>query len=162
MNFARYFKISSYALIASGFVAIAATGTIDLPAVALFSIVLVASWWIDTEGLRRRTPGWVLNTVALGYFPLYVADYLFVSHSFVTSTVHLIFYMAALKLVTRSSDRDYVYLYLISFSELLAASTLTIDITFAVSLAAFLVSAVNTLVLFEMRRSNARARTEGE
>jgi transglutaminase-like putative cysteine protease len=162
MTFARYFKISSYALIASGFVAIAATGTIDLPAVLLFSIVLVSSWWIDTERLRGRTPAWVLNTVALGYFPLYVADYLFVSHSFVTSTVHLIFYMAALKLVTRASDRDYVYLYLISFAELLAASTLTIDITFAVSLAAFLVSAVNTLILFEMRRSNARARTEGE
>jgi len=162
MSFARYFKLSSYALIGSGFAAIAATGAIDALSLLAFGTVLVSSWFIDTERLRRLVPGWLLNLAALAYFPLYAVDYLFLSRSFVSSTIHLVFYVSALKLVTRSGDRDYVYLYLISFAELLAASSLTIDVAFALSLAAFLVSGINTLVLFEMRRSNALARRAGE
>jgi transglutaminase-like putative cysteine protease len=118
------------------------------------------SWFIDTEKLQRRTPAWLLNTVALAYFPFYLLDYKFISGSFVVSTIHLIFLTAAVKILTRSSDRDYVYLYLISFAELLAASILTVDLTFSISLLVFLVSGVTTLMLFEMRRSNARAQKQ--
>jgi hypothetical protein len=161
MSFARYFRLSSYCLIASGFVAIAATGTLDLFSLLLFSVAFIVSWFIDTARLYQRLSGWVLNSLAIAYFPLYLIDYKILSHSFLISTIHLVFYMAALKLVTLAKDRDYVYLYVISFAELLAASTLTIDLTFALSFFIFLFSGVSTLVLFEMRRSNARAQEKG-
>jgi transglutaminase-like putative cysteine protease len=157
MSFTHYFKISSYCLITSGFVAIAVTGSVDLFSLALFGSALLGSWFIDTEKLQRRTPPWLLNLVALAYFPFYLLDYRFISGSFVVSTIHLIFLTATVKILTRSSDRDYVYLYLISFAELLAASILTVDLTFLISLLVFLISGVTTLMLFEMRRSNARA-----
>jgi protein-glutamine gamma-glutamyltransferase len=157
MSYARYFKFASYCLIASGFVAITATGAVDLFSIVLFGSAFFASWFIDTERLHRRLPGWVLNCVAAAYLPIYLLDLKLISRSFVVTTIHLIFLMAAVKILTRATDRDYVYLYLISFAELLAASTLTIDLTFAVSLLVFLFSGVTTLILFEMRRSNARA-----
>lgn len=161
MSFARYFRLSSYCLIASGFVAIAATGALDLFSMLLFSVALIVSWFIDTIRLYQRLSGWVLNSLALAYFPLYLIDYRILSHSFLLSTIHLVFYVSALKLVTLAKDRDYVYLYVISFVELLAASTLTIDLTYALSFFMFLISGVSTLVLFEMRRSNARAQEKG-
>ncbi len=161
MTYARYFKISSYCLIASGFVAIAATGAVDLFSVALFGSALIASWFIDTERMHRSLPTWVLNSIVVAYLPVYLLDLKVISRSFVVSTIHLIFLMAAAKVLTRATDRDYAYLYLISFAELLAASTLTIDLMFAVSLLVFLCSGVTTLILFEMRRSNARALRRG-
>ena len=130
MSFARYFKLSSYFMIASGFAAIAATGALDLLSLGLFSAALLASWFVDTERLQRRVPGWLLNCLAVAYLPLYVLDHAILSHSYVISTIHLVFYVAALKLLTLSRDRDYFYLYLISFAELLVASTLTIDLVF--------------------------------
>jgi protein-glutamine gamma-glutamyltransferase len=157
MSYARYFKISSYCLIASGFVAITATGAVDLFSILLFGSAFAVSWFIDTERLHRKLPGWTLNLLAAACVPIYLLDLKLVSRSFVVSTIHLIFLMAAAKILTRATDRDYVYLYLISFAELLASSTLTIDLTFALSLLVFLFSGVTTLILFEMRRSNARA-----
>jgi protein-glutamine gamma-glutamyltransferase len=161
MSFDRYFKLSSYCLIIAGFIAIAATGAVDAFSLVLFSIALLVSWLIDTEKLRRRISSRLMNSLALAYLPIYLIDYLALSSSFAVSTIRLIFYAAALKLMTRSTDRDYVYLYLVSFAQLLAASTLTIDLTFALSLLMFLLAGTTTLVLFEMRRSNARAQSQG-
>jgi transglutaminase-like putative cysteine protease len=162
MTFSGYFKLSSYCLIAAGFLAIAGTGALDLFSLILFSSALIVSWFLDTAALHRRLSNWVLNSLALSYFPFYLIDYRFLSRSFVISTVHTMLYVAALKLLTLAKDRDYVYLYVISFTELLAASTLTIGLTFAVSFFVFLLAAVSTLMLFEMRRSNARALQRGK
>ena len=161
MSFDHYFKLSSYCLITSGFIAIAATGAVDAFSLVIFSIALPVSWLIDTGKLRHRMSSSLMNSLALAYLPIYLIDYLALSESFAVSTIRLIFYAAALKLMTRSTDRDYVYLYLVSFAQLLAASTLTIDLTFALSLLMFFLAGTTTLVLFEMRRSNARAQSQG-
>jgi protein-glutamine gamma-glutamyltransferase len=157
MSFSRYFKISSYCLIAAGFLAIGATGAIDTLSLGLFAFVLALSWFVDTPALAKRIPAWALNSLVLLFLAFSFVDYRFVSRSFVVSAVHLLFFASAIKLLTISRNRDCFYLYLISFAELLAAATLTIDITFGIFFFIFLFSAVSTLILFEMRRSNARA-----
>ena len=161
MTWTRYFRLSSYGVIVSGFAAIAVTGAVDLFSLSLFGSAIAVSWFIDTEALKRRLPSWALNSLVAAYLFCYLADYLIVSRSFVISTIHLAFYVAALKILTLTSDSDYVYLYCISFAELLAASTLTVDITFIVSLLIFLISSVSTLILFEMRRTHGKVVKEG-
>jgi protein-glutamine gamma-glutamyltransferase len=161
MSFARYFKISSYCLITTGFLAIAATGSIDILSLGLLASVLLISWFVDTPVLAKRIPAWSINVLVLLFVAFSFVDYRFISRSFVVSTLHLLFFLSAIKLLTLSRDRDYFLLYLISFAELLAAATLTINITFGIFFFTFLLSAVSTLVLLEMRRSNARALKEG-
>ena len=156
MNFARYFKLSSYCLIASGFLATAAAGTFGLLWHGLFAAALIVSWFVDTAALRKRIPTWLLNLLVLAYLPIGIFDYRYFSNSFVTVILHMVFFVAAVKLLTLSTDRDYVYLFLISFAQLLVASSLTSDGTFAFSLFAFLFYCVSTLILFEMRLSSAR------
>ena len=156
MNFARYFKISSYCLIGAGFISVAATRLIHPAWILLFAAVFVASWHMDTVRLRQLIPSWILNCIALAYVPFFVWDARLLSRSFVFAAIHLLFFGAAVKLLTLSRDRDYFQLYLISFAEILAASTLTVNMVFGICLLAFMTSGISTLVLFEMRRSNAK------
>jgi protein-glutamine gamma-glutamyltransferase len=155
MTFTRYFKASSYCLIASGFAAIAATGSFDPVTIVFFTSILAVSWFLDTAAIRRRIPSWILNLLALAYLPFFAADYLLLSHSLIIALVHLILFSAAVKLLTLSKDSDYFILYLVSFAELIAASTLTVNILFGICFLLFLISGISTLILFEMRRSNA-------
>ena len=156
MNFARYFKISSYCLIGAGFVSVAATRLIHPVWIILFAAIFVASWRMDTVRLRQRIPSWILNCIALAYVPFFVWDARLLSRSFVIAAIHLLIFAASIKLLTLSKDRDYLQLYLISLAEILAASTLTVNMVFGICLLAFIASGTSTLVLFEMRRSNAK------
>jgi hypothetical protein len=160
MTFAQYFRASSYCLIVSGFGAIAATGLVDWISIILFSAVLAGSWFLDTARLRQIIPTWILNCLALGYLPLFGLDYTLGSRSLTLAILHLILFAAAVKLLTLSKDRDYLLLYLFSFAELLAASTFTVRMAFILCFIIFLFSGISTLVLFEMRRSNARMQSE--
>ncbi len=162
MTFAQYFKASSYCLIASGFAAIAATGRIDWISVILFSIAFAGSWFTDVVRLRQAIPEWILKYLALAYLSFFVIDYKLLSHSYAISVLHLAFFAAAVKLLTISKDSDYLLLYLISFAELLAASTLTVNIAFILCFLVFLLSGISTLILYEMRRSNAKMQQEAE
>jgi transglutaminase-like putative cysteine protease/uncharacterized membrane protein len=157
MSFTAYHKLSSYCLVASGFLALAATGALGPLPLGILGSVLVASWYIDTVELRRALPAWAWAGILLAYIPGYYIDWRFLSHSILTSTLHLILFIAAFKLLTRATDRDYLYLYLLSFCALLAATTLTIDLGFLFCLLLFLTSAISALVLYEMKRSGARA-----
>jgi transglutaminase-like putative cysteine protease len=156
MTFERYFKASSYCLVGAGFAAIIATGKIDRISGILFAAVFIASLCMDTARLRRCIPGWVLNCITFVYLIFFAVDLRLLSRSFLVATVHLLFFAAAVKLLTLAKDRDYLQLYLISFAEVIAASTLTVNIVFAVCLTVFMFCGISTLILFEMRRSNAK------
>ena len=138
MTFARCFKLSSHCLIAAGFIAIASTGAIDRIPVILFIAVFISSWFLDTGRVRRHIPTWALNCLGILYLPFCIVDYRLLSGSFMSAIFHLLFFLAAIKLLTLSNDRDYILLYLISLGELLAASTLTVNIVFAACFLVFL------------------------
>jgi protein-glutamine gamma-glutamyltransferase len=158
MTFTQYFKASSYCLIASGFIAISATGSLDWASLTLFTLILAGSWFLDTARIRQRIPKWILNCVILAYLPFFALDYKWLSGSLMIALIHLILFAASIKLLTLTNDSDYFILYLISFAELLSASTLTMNIAFGICFLIFLISGVSALILFEMSRSNAHVR----
>ncbi len=161
MSFNRYFKLFSYLTIASGFVAVWAGAGATPVASLLFGCALLASWFVDTERIRRALPAWIRGGLALGSLPVFLADYLWLSRPLHVSMIHVLMFLAVIGLLTRSSDRDCFWLYLISFGWLAAASTLSVDLVFALCLLLFLFAAVGTLILFEMRRSYDRAGRQG-
>ncbi len=161
MSFARYFKLFSYLTITSGFVAVSAGGGAAPLASILFACVLLVSWFVDTERIRKALPAWIPGGLALASVPVSLADCLWFARPLPVSMIHLLMFLAAIGLFTRSSDRDFFWLYLISFGWLAAASTLTVSLAFAFCLLLFLFAAVGTLILFEMRNSYDRARRQG-
>ena len=103
--------------------------------------------------LRLTISARVTAALTLGYIGFYPLDYLFISRDFVTATVHLVFFLAIIKVLTSHATRDYIFLGIIGFLELLAASILSANLTFFVFLALFLVFGVATFASSEIRRS---------
>ncbi len=160
MTFSQYFKTSSYCLIGSGFAAIVSAGVLGWISILLFATILIGSWFVNTFRVRQKIPDWILNCLALAYLPVFVIDHRLLSHSLMAAVLHLLLFATSVKLLTLSKDRDFVLLYLISFTELIVASTLTMNIVFIICFCVFLFSGISTLILFEMRRSNARVQGE--
>src|SRR3982074_3735650 len=74
----------------------------------------------------------------------------------VTLLAHLILFLAAVKLLQHKGDRDWFFLYLISFFEVLLAVGLSPIPIFMVPLALYLLSALTTIVAFEIQKARRK------
>jgi hypothetical protein len=94
----------------------------------------------------------------VSYTGFFLLDYFVLSHfDFLVSTVHLLFFLAVIKILTAKSNRDYLYTAAIAFLELLAAAILSINLNFFVFLALYLLFAMAALTSGEIRRSMLKA-----
>ena len=86
----------------------------------------------------------------MGFFPL---DYYYISGTFLSATVHMVFFLAVLKLLTAKTPRDFGYLKAIAGMELIAAAILSEGLSFLVYLAVFVLFAIATFASGEVRRA---------
>ncbi|HSW40762.1 MAG TPA: DUF3488 and transglutaminase-like domain-containing protein [Acidobacteriota bacterium] len=162
MNAQQLFKASSYCLIGSGFAAIMVAGALGPVPITLFSAVFIAGWFADTAKIKQAVSVRLANTLAVAYMVFFAVDYLLLERPLITALLHFLLYATAIKLLTLTRDRDYVQLYFVSFVLLLTASILTVTLAFLFFLLVFLLSAVGTLLLFDMRRNNSIVRKRAE
>ncbi len=80
------------------------------------------------------------------------------SRSFMTATVHLVLFAVVVRSFSLRRDRDYTMLAILAFLMVLASAVLTVDSVFLLFFAGFMVMAVSTFILMEMRRSGRAAR----
>jgi protein-glutamine gamma-glutamyltransferase len=148
-----YFRTTSYALVTTAFLAIALTGSLDGVSVVLYPIAVVICFYRDTRGARRlRLREWMWRALAIAYVPFVFIDGAVISNR-VLALVHMTLFVSAAKLFQDKRDRDWVFLYLIAFFQMLLAAGLTFDATFVASLATFLFFFISTLAAFEIRRA---------
>src|SRR5206468_13091524 len=94
------------------------------------------------------------NVLTWFYVPIFVLDVFLFSGSFVPATLHLILFVQLVKSYQPSDqDRDHFCLLILSFLEVLAASSLTIDLSFLMFFAIYLFLFLIALMVFEIRRS---------
>src|SRR5580704_1659971 len=146
----RFFEFSLLGMLASGYFAVAGSGTLDGPtAILTFAALLLRT--LMTAGLVGvRIPGKVVAVAGLAYMGFYPLDYLFLSRSFLTATVHLVFFVAIIKLVTARTPRDFAFLKVIAGMELLAAALLSGGFSFFIFLALFLLFSIATFASGEV------------
>ena len=149
----RFFQFSLLGLVTSGYLAVAGSGYLDAPTVALTTaglllrgLLICGAWRFD---LSERAS--TLATVA--YAGFFLADYFLISRDFLTATVHLVFFLAVIKVLTSRTSRDYLYTAVIAFLELLAAAILSVNVSFFLFLALYLLFAIAALTSGEIRRS---------
>jgi len=152
----RYFQVSLYLLIVTGFVTLASTGKLDTPALLLVSLALLCRGYLLVRGRTLQLPERWASYLTLVYVVFYVCDLFLLSSSFVSATVHLVLFIMVVKMFSVQRDRDHVYLAIISFLSVLAAAVLTVDAVFFAAFCVFLLLAVSTFISMEMRRSSAR------
>ena len=149
----RYFEFSVLGLVLSGYLAVLGSGYLDPPTAALTALGLLVRGLMVTGAIRLRIPSLVTTAVTLAYIAFYPIDYFLLSRDFITATVHLVFFLAVVKVLTAHATRDYVFLGVVGFLEILAASVLSASLTFFVFLVLFLIFAVATFASSEIRRS---------
>src|SRR5438132_12380780 len=149
----RYFQISCHALMFSAFGAVALTGRLDLPSILLVAIGLGVSLYRTVKVLPAPLSPRGAFVLSCGYILFFLFDMFILSGSFIPASIHLVLFLQLAKLYQEKTDKDYLYLILLSFLQILAASSLTIDISFVGMLFLFLVSLVSTLMSFDMYRS---------
>lgn len=153
----RYFQVSLYLLVLMGFGTLASTGTLDAPTVVLVGVALAVRGYLLSQRTDFQMPTRVTNYLTIGYGLFYIADYSLFSRSFLTSTVHLVLFGMVVRLFSVHKERDHYMLAVLAFLMVLAAAVLTVDSVFLFAFAAFMLMAVATFVLMEMRRSTQTA-----
>jgi transglutaminase-like putative cysteine protease len=153
----RYFQVSLYLLVLTGFGTLAGTGAVDAPTVVLVGIALLLRGYLLSRRSDYQMPTRWTNYLTLAYVVFFLADYTMLSRSFLTATVHLVLFGMVIRIFSVHKERDYYMLAVLAFLMVLAAAVLTIDSVFLFAFAAFMLMAVVTFVLMEMRRSSLTA-----
>lgn len=151
-----FFEFSLLGLVASGYLAVVGSGYLDLPTTILTAAGLLLRAVIVARRLRLQITDRAVAAATILYIAFYPLDYFFLSGEFLPATVHLVFFVCVVKILTAQSNRDYFFVKVIAFLELLAASILSSNLNFFLFLALFLVFGVATFASSEIRRS-ARA-----
>jgi transglutaminase-like putative cysteine protease len=156
----HYFELSLYLLVLTGFGALCATGGIDLPAMGLVAAALAVRGYLLAK--RRKlviSERWT-TPLSIGYFVFFAVDYFAFSRSFMPATVHLALFGVVVRMFSLRNERDNVTLAILAFLMILASAVLTVDSVFLLAFGAFMLMAVSTFVLMEMRRSGQAANVQ--
>jgi len=153
MSLERYFIFSSYAMFMTGYVMLASTRQLDVFSLGLFAVVLGAGWLIDTErlswSLGHRNANWLMA----GGLAFPIVEWYALGVSPVTMTLHFVFFAAALKLLRRKASRDWIWLYVVTFCQVLMTAGMMISTTFLLLVIIYLFAATSAFIAYEMRRS---------
>jgi transglutaminase-like putative cysteine protease len=153
----HYFDLALYMLVLTGFATLASTGGLDLPSTILVGVGLAIRGYLLAK--RRRvviSESWT-TPLTVAYFVFFAIDYFVFSRSFLPATVHLALFGVVVRMFSLRKERDHVMLAILAFLMVLASAVLTVDSVFLFSFAAFMLMAVATFVLMEMRRSGHSA-----
>ncbi len=140
-------------MLAAGYGAVVASGYLDWPSALLGLFGLVVRALMVAEVIAFRLPARVVAALAIGYMGFFPLDDYYVSGTFLAATVHMVFFLAVLKLLTARTSRDYGYLKAIAGLELIAAAILSSGFSFLVYLAIFVLFAIATFASGEVRRA---------
>ncbi len=153
----RYFELALYLLVFTGFATLASTGGLDIPTVVVVSSALLVRGYTLTKRRVLVIPERWTAVLTVIYVAFYLVDYLLISGNFLNATVHLVLFVMVVRLFSTQRDRDHYFLSVISFLMVLAAALLTVDSVFLLAFGGFLLMAVATFVLMEMKRASAKA-----
>ena len=158
MTFETYFKASSYAMIFCAMLALMLAGGLHFGLGLTFVAVIVFAW--KAEGTRWQLSERVGLVIVLISIPLFFLDWQYQrsvgearEQLGVTALAHLITFLSAVKLLQVKSNRDWVFLYLVSFFEVLLAAGLSLSPIFLATLSLYLPCAISTVIAFEIRKA---------
>lgn len=150
-------------MIGVAMLALVLAGGLGYVLAAIFFLVMVGSWRL--EGSRWQLPERVGLAIVLLSIPLFYLDWRYqqsqgepVERLGVAALAHLIVFLSAVKLLQVKKDRDWVFLYLISFFEILLAAGLSFSPVFLGTLALYLLCGLSAVTAFEIQKARRALR----
>jgi protein-glutamine gamma-glutamyltransferase len=158
MSLETYFRALSYAMIAAATLALALAGGLHIVLAILFFAAMAVAWKLEgTKWQLSERTGLVIVLLSI---PLFIVDWYYQKsigepdgRLGVSALAHLIIFLAAVKLLQIKKNRDWVFLYLISFFSILLAAGLSLSPVFLASLTLYLLFGLSTIIAFEIQKS---------
>ncbi len=168
MRLERFFRIVSYATVFCGFLSLWVSGSFGPLATGLFLAVFVGAALLeDTRFQIGEKLGTALIVLALPvFYGLWASDMVGPTGNgpwIAGLLARMILALTAIKLLQRKSDRDWIFLYLMAFFEVLLAAGLSISILYLFSFITYLILMTCAIVAFEVRKTarNVKHSIEG-
>lgn len=160
-KFEQVFKVASYIVAFSGIFGLFVSSGISVLVFAVAISAFVLAWFLENSRWQiKERLGLILILSAI---PLFYIDWKFqifgavgTGFAAISSLARLILFLCAIKLLQRKSDRDWIFIYLISFFEILLAASVSISPLYIISLILFLLSSICAIILFEIRKTFRR------
>jgi len=159
----RYFEVSLFLLVSTGVLAIVSTGKLDAISTAICTVALI---YKSIRVWRDRGPeisGRSATALVLAYCLFSPADFWVLSRNLaegapnpalyaaLLATIHLLLFATFVRMFSARTNRDYAFLAVLAVASMLASAILTVETSFLVALAIFLILAVSTFVAMEIR-----------
>jgi hypothetical protein len=166
MKFETYFKAFSYTMVGVAMLALVLAGGLNPVLALVFLGLMVAAWkWEDTKWQLSERVGLAIVLISI---PLFFLDWQYqkaigepIERLGVNALAHLIVFLSAVKLLQVKKDRDWVFLYLISFFEILLAAGLSFSPLFLATFTLYLLCGLSAVTAFEIQKARrAIRRTE--
>src|SRR5260370_40006882 len=165
----RFFRTSLSLLMLTSTLTLVSTGKLDVVTSFAAPLIVVYKgfrWWHGRPAeLSHRIATWCVIAY-LGFFPV---DALFLSRfaavnsanpplfALLLAAVHCLLFLSVVRFYSAVTDRDAVFLSMLSFAGILAAAVLTVDTIFLVLFFIFLLFGISTFVGIELRRGSVGA-----
>jgi hypothetical protein len=151
MNFNLVFLLSSYSFILLGLIALFLTEELSWPYLLMAAASFVVAAASGVSKRKGFLPETLANIMILGVFVFTLFSIFVLGTLPLQELVHFLLALQAVKLLAPKKGRDWLQLYLLSFFSLLAASALSVEISFAVIFVCYVFMAPWVLVLFHLK-----------
>lgn len=151
MRFIQVHKVASYLLVLTSTAALVFSGELNPIVNALMFGAIAVSWYwepprVDPQRFTLLWNGVTVLALLRTIFAVVTGDWI------IHSGVYFIDLLMVVKLFTRSTSRDYLQIYVLSFLQMVAGTTLNTGITYGAFFFLYIVFATWTLILFHLKR----------
>jgi protein-glutamine gamma-glutamyltransferase len=159
MKFTRLFQLISYAVVLCGFLTLWVSGSFGIVITTLFVSSVISAWFLEKIGWQiSERLGTILIFILV---PLFYVGWKYHLLGFATTDTivagilaRLILGLSVIKLFQKKADRDWLFLYLMAFFEVLLAAALSISALYLGSLILYLFVSVLAIIGFEIQKTS--------
>ena len=153
MGFLFYFRLSSYLLIGTGFLALLVTGYYGILAAMIFMAIIATGWRVDSGKLTIPISPLFWNLATIVVLVLCFIDVVYIRKISSLGLVNFLIFLQMTKILSPTKqDSDYATIYIISFFQLLISSIMTFSIFFAFSCILFAITGTWALITLQLKR----------
>ena len=165
----QFFRASVFFLVLTSTLTLVSTGKLDLLTTLVAPLVILYKgfrWW---RGHGPELKQSTATRLVLAYVFLFPVDALFLSRNLASGTsnsalyalllaaVHFLIFVTVLRLYSAATDRDAIFLAMLSFAAILASAIFTVDPNFFFLFVVYLLFGVATFLSLEIRRGASGA-----
>ena len=152
MSFPLSFKLTLYLLVMDAYAALYLTQILGWPEFVGVLLINLGSWWADQ--IRARAPHYrrLWDGLTLAFLGFAALDLLVLAESFMVGVIHLLLFLLAFKLYNTRTHRDVLDIFILTFMELVAASTLTVSFGFLLVFCLYMILGTWGFILFHLKR----------